>query len=120
MMTGEKAVAHYLVELYSPNAAWHALSQEARQAFLAGIGQAMGSLLDMGVKVLTLGQTVPNLDEGSAYQYLGIWEFPAPEVRDALLAGIKASGWYQYFDHRNAATQTTSFEDHLTSLVQSV
>ncbi|WP_157659127.1 DUF6616 family protein [Thauera butanivorans] len=37
-------MSHYLVELYTPNAAWRALPVENRQQFLDGIQAAMGEL----------------------------------------------------------------------------
>lgn len=108
---------HYLVELYTPNAAWNALSVEQRQHFLANIGNAMGGLASMGVEVLTLAETEPRIDRGSEHRFLGIWRFPDQHARDALLAGIRASGWYDYFDHVNAAGSAGSFEHHLAALV---
>jgi len=47
-----------------------------------------------------------------------IWRFPDTAARDALLAGIKASGWYGYFDHVNAASGTGSLESHLKALAE--
>lgn len=108
---------HYLVELYTPNANWKALSVEQRQNFLEAIGSAMGGLASMGVEVLTLTEVAPNIDQNSKHHFLGIWRFPDPQVRDALLAGIKASGWYAYFDHVNAAGAEGDFAQHLAALV---
>ena len=108
--------SHYLVELYTPNAAWKALPMEQRQQFLANIGTAMGGLANMGVEVLTLAETEPGIDQGSEHRFLGIWRFPDQQARDALLAGIKANGWYDYFDHVNAASGTGDFAGHLTAL----
>lgn len=111
-------MTHYLVELYTPNAAWHALSQAARKTFLENIGASMGPLTEMGVRVLTLAPTDTRIDTPSQHRYLGIWSFPEPGVRDALLAGIRASGWYTYFDHENAAAATGDFTSHLVDLVK--
>jgi len=84
---------HYLVELYTPNADWKALTAERRQQFLGAIGTAMSGLSNMGVEVLTLTEIEPGIDRGSEHRFLGIWRFPDAQSRDALLAGIKASGW---------------------------
>ena len=89
---------------------------EQRQQFLANIGTAMGGLTSMGVEVLTLAETEPGIDQGSEHRFLGIWRFPDPQAREALLAGIKASGWYGYFDHVNAACHAGDFEHHLAAL----
>ncbi|PJK10745.1 hypothetical protein CO614_08100 [Lysobacteraceae bacterium NML120232] len=108
---------HYLVELYTPNAAWKALDSEQRQQFLAAIGSAMSELSSLGIEVLTLAEAAPGIDKASPHQFVGIWRFATAEARDALLAGIKASGWYTYFEHVNAACASGGFEPHLAALV---
>ncbi|MGG4605505.1 DUF6616 family protein [Paenalcaligenes sp. Me131] len=108
---------HYLVELYTPNASWKALTSEQRQDFLGNIGSAMGGLSSMGVEVLTLAEIEPGIDQNSQHRFLGIWRFPNAQTRDALLAGIKASGWYAYFDHINAAGAEGDFAQHLGALI---
>lgn len=107
---------HYLVELYTPNAAWTALPAAQRQQFLDAIGAAMGGLSSHGIDVLALGPTDPGIDHDSAHRFLGIWRFPDTQARDALLAGIHASGWYTYFDHINAASDEGGFATHLQQL----
>ncbi len=109
-------MSHYLVELYTPNAAWKALPAEERRQFLSNVGTAIGGLSGMGVEVLTLSETQPEIDQGSAHRFLGIWRFASQQARDALLAGIHASGWYGYFDHVNAAGAESSFTQHLHAL----
>jgi len=109
-------VSHYLVELYSPNANWQALPAAQRNHFLQGIQSAMAPLASMGVEVLALAGTQAGIDQASAHKFLGIWRFPDPALRDALLAGIRASGWYDYFDHINAASGSGGFEQHLSAL----
>jgi len=109
-------VSYYLVELYTPNAAWKALTVEQRQQFLGAVGAAMGGLSSMGVEVLTLTDIEPGIDRSSEHRFLGIWRFPDIQARDALLAGIKASGWYGYFDHVNVAGADGDFAQHLDAL----
>lgn len=108
---------HYLVELYSPNAVWNALAIEERKQYLSNVAAGMGSLSSIGVEVLTLTETIPELDQVSPHQFLGIWRFPNQQAREALLEGIKASGWYQYFDHINAAGIEADLHQHLDALV---
>ncbi|PJK13575.1 hypothetical protein CO613_09675 [Lysobacteraceae bacterium NML07-0707] len=108
---------HYLVELYTPNAAWKALDDTQRQQFLGAIGNAMGELSGLGIEVLTLAETAPGIDKASPHQFVGIWRFATPEARDVLLAGIKASGWYDYFEHVNAGCASVGFEQHLAALM---
>jgi hypothetical protein len=109
-------MAHYLVELYTPNEAWLALSTAQRQQFLDHIGAAMGGLSSLGVEILTLTETTPAIDRDSGHRFLGIWRFPDTQARDALLTGIQASGWYGYFDHVNAAGGEGDFAGHLAAL----
>lgn len=42
-------MSHYLVELYTPNAAWHALSEAQRSAFIQGIQSGMSGLAQWGL-----------------------------------------------------------------------
>ena len=109
-------MSQYLVELYTPNTKWKALNTEQRMRFLGAIGTAMSGLSSMGVEVLTLTEIEPGLDQSTAHRFLGIWRFPDVQARDALLTGIKASGWYGYFDHVNAAGAEGDFARHLGAL----
>lgn len=108
---------HYLVELYTPNAAWKALDSEERQQFLAAVGKAMSELSSLGIEVLTLAEAEADIDHNTPHRFVGIWRFPNAEARNTLLQGIQASGWYEYFDHINAACPSSSFEQHLAALV---
>lgn len=109
-------MSHYLVELYSPNARWQALSAAQRQQFLGGIQAAMAGLSSLGVEVLALASTEPGIDQASDHRYLGIWRFPDAQSRAALLAGMRSSGWYGYFDHVNAASDAGGFAEHMAAL----
>lgn len=107
---------HYLVELYSPKPAWLALPQSARADFFAAIGQAMAPLAEQGVEALTLAETERTIAHASPHQFLAIWRFPTPASGQMLLAGIAASGWYDYFDTVNASCASTDFASHLAAL----
>jgi len=109
-------MSHYLVELYSPNAGWKALSTEQRQQFTDNIQSAMRGLAASGVEILALSETDRSVDKASEHLFMGIWRFRDDRAREALLAGIKASGWYDYFDHINAAGHTGGFDSHLVAL----
>lgn len=109
-------MSHYLVEFYTPNPAWLAMSANQRQHFLGGIGLALNQLSSLGIEVLSLAETDSSIDQGTTYKFLGIWRFPDQNARDALLAGIKASGWYDYFDHVNAASTEGRADIHLAAL----
>ncbi|RMX17484.1 hypothetical protein EBQ34_03885 [Vandammella animalimorsus] len=107
----------YLVELYTPNAAWLALPAKLRQAFISQINQGMQGLAGAGIELLSLAPTAKNTPHASAHRFLGIWRFDNAQARDALLAGIEASGWYLYFDHLNAASATGALQEHLQDLL---
>lgn len=76
---------HYLVELYTPNAAWRGLSPEHRQQFISGIQAAMGGLAGSGIELLTLAETDTAVDHTTSHRFLGIWRFPDAQARNALL-----------------------------------
>jgi len=106
----------YLVELYTPNAAWQALPAAQRLQFLAAIGEGLGPLSSLGIELLSLAETDSAIAQASPHQFLGIWRFPTPQARDALLAAIDASGWYHYFAQVNAASGTGAVDTHLAAL----
>jgi len=109
-------MSHYLIELYTPNSAWNALSKNERKQYLGNVATAMGGLLELGVKPLTLTQIDTAVEQHSEHLFVAVWHFPNLATRDALLSGIKASGWYNYFSHVNAAGIETSFAEHLDAL----
>lgn len=109
-------MTHYLVELYSANPAWKALSVEQRTQYLNSVATAMSGLTAAGVQPLTLTPIKSGVDQCSEHQFLAIWRFPDQETCDALLEGIKASGWYSYFNHINAVGQEVNFSSHLAAL----
>lgn len=111
-------MSHYLIELYSPNAKWNALPAEQRQHFLASLQEAMGGLSSLGIEVLSLAATEHDIDHASDHRFMGIWRFPNQQACQALLAGIKSSGWYEYFDHVNAAGAEGGFAQHLAELAK--
>lgn len=107
---------HYLAELYTPRPAWLALDQAGRTAFFAAIGAGMASLAAYGIEMLAFGETDRSKPHAAAEPYFAIWRFPDEAALDALLAGIAASGWHDYFETRNAAGRATDFEAHLAAL----
>ncbi len=109
-------MSHYLIELYSPNAKWKALPVEQRQQFLNGLQDAMGGLASLGIEVLSLTATEHDIDQASDHRFMGVWRFPDQQACKALLVGIKASGWYEYFDHVNASGAEGGFAQHLGDL----
>ncbi|AOY95544.1 hypothetical protein BKK79_27765 [Cupriavidus sp. USMAA2-4] len=107
---------HYLVELYTPKPAWRTLAPEQRERFLAGIAQGMQGLGALGIEILSLGRADAGVERAAGHRYLGIWRCADAAARDALLAGIEASGWYGYFEHVNAAGGGGGLASHLAEL----
>jgi hypothetical protein len=108
-------MAYYLAELYTPKAAWRALSQPQRQDFFAAIGAGMGPLSAMGIEVLALGET-QTVMHGAGQQFFAIWRMPDAAAQAALLSGIAATGWHDYFDTVNATGTAVDFSTHLAQL----
>lgn len=108
----------YLIELYSPKPAWLALTRDQRHIFLEGIGAGMANLAAAGIEILALSQTRAEITCASPHQFVGIWRFSSPELRDTLLEAISNSGWYHYFDHINAASDGGDFIHHLKELIE--
>jgi hypothetical protein len=53
------------------------------------------------------------------YRFFAIWRFPDNAALDALLQGIAACGWHDYFDTVNAAGPGTDLPGHLVQLAAS-
>ena len=109
-------MSHYLVELYTPKPAWLDLPALERSRYLAGIQDGMRGLSGLGIEILALCRTESGIDQASEHRFLGIWRCPDAQARAALLAGIKALGWYDYFDHINAAGSSGDLAAHLAEL----
>ena len=107
----------YLVECYTPNARWLALSRDEREAFLRQVQQGMTALAENPMEILTLACNASDIDHGRVHHFLGIWRFGNEQARDALLQGIAASGWYDYFEHENFAAAESGFGEYIQDLI---
>ncbi|HVR53512.1 MAG TPA: DUF6616 family protein [Pseudorhodoferax sp.] len=108
----------YLVELYTPTPRWLQLPAAQRAQFLAAVREGMAQLAGLGIAPLALGAAETGIAQASAHRFLGIWRCADAAARDALLAGIQASGWYEFFDHVNASSPGGDLEGHLLELAQ--
>lgn len=109
-------MTHYLAELYSPKPAWIALSPEQKQAFFARIGAGLSNLSELGIEPLAFGQTDPSQLHPAQQPFFAIWKFSDAAAVTALLEGIAATGWHDYFDTINAAGKATDLTTHLSQL----
>ena len=93
---------HYLVEHWSYKATWHALSQQERAAFAAKIAEAVKQMASAGIRTIGFGRIDHTLDKAhQGFDFWSLWEMESLEARDAFLAGVAATGWYDYFEHAN-------------------
>lgn len=105
-----------LIELYEPTSAWLALAQQERQSFFARIGAGMGDILARGVEPVAFGEMAGDVPHGAAQRFFAIWRAPDRNALDALIDGIAASGWHDYFATVNAAGSSVDLNAHLGQL----
>lgn len=109
-------MAHYLAELYSPKPAWLALDQIGRSQFFETVGAGMGALSALGVEPIALGQTDAQTLHAPSQAFFAIWRAPDAAAIAALVAGIAASGWHDYFETINATGPGVDLGAHLVQL----
>lgn len=111
-------MSHYLVEFYTPKPAWAALDAAGRADFFETIGAGMGALSELGVEPVTLSEIASDVIHAPAQQFLAVWRCPDRASVDALVDGIAASGWHDYFETVNAVGAAGDLEAHLGQLAQ--
>ena len=112
-------MSHYLLELYTPKPAWRALDPEDRAAFFDGIAAGFEPLGQLGIEVLGLGECDPQLLHASHHLFFGLWRAPDEAALKALVDGIAASGWHDYFETVNAGGRGVDLAEHLKQLERS-
>ncbi len=109
-------MAHYLAELYSPKPAWLALDQDGRRRFFETVGSGMATLSALGVEAIALGETDAAILHAPPQKFFAIWRAPDATAMAALVSGIAASRWHDYFDTINATGPGVDLGGHLTQL----
>ena len=109
-------MTHYLAELYSPKPAWLALDPNGRRAFFETIGSGMAALSALGVEAIALGEMDAAALHAPSQRFFAIWRAPDAAGIDALVSGIAASGWHDYFDTINATGPGVDLNGHLAQL----
>jgi hypothetical protein len=109
-------VNHTLIELYSPKPAWLALDAAARQTFFSRVGEGMGAILELGIEPLAFGEIANHVSRSAGQRFFAVWRAPNGQALDALVEGIAASGWHDYFETVNAAGETVDLAPHLGQL----
>jgi len=109
-------MAQYLVELYSPKPAWLALDQNGRRQFFEAVSTGMEILSSLGVEPIALGETDVAALHAPSQKFFAIWRAPDAEGMNALISGIAASGWHDYFETINATGHGVDLVGHLAQL----
>jgi len=96
---------HILVELWSVEPAWRALSRAERERFMAGVGESMTELAAAGIEPVAWSRAEPyeDADHEADCEFFAVWRMPGPEQADLFRRTVAASGWYGYFRHVNVA-----------------
>jgi hypothetical protein len=113
--TGE-TMAHCLIELYSPKPAWLALDRPARERFFAAIETGMADLSTLGIEAIAFGETEADTLHAAAQRFFAVWRAPDARAMSALVAGIAASGWHDYFETINATGAAGDLATHVAQL----
>lgn len=111
-------MAEYLAELYSPKPDWLALEPQERMAFFEEVGRGMAALTALNVEPLALGEVDAQLAHAPSQRFFALWKCPDRAALEALVAGIAASGWHEYFETVNAAGTGTDLNGHLAQLAR--
>lgn len=111
-------MTHILVELYEPKPAWLSLDATEREAFLAKVGEGMGALTALGIEPVAFGDVDPGVASGTDRRFFALWRAPDHAALGALVDGIAASGWHDFFDTINAAGPMTGMAEHLIRLAR--
>ncbi|ACL60092.1 DUF6616 family protein [Methylobacterium nodulans] len=107
---------HMLIELYAPKPAWLRLDADARQAVFSRIGEGMGAILALGIEPLAFGEIAGDVANSAGQRFFAVWRAPDRSALDALVEGIAASGWHDYFETVNAAGEAVDLTAHLGQL----
>ncbi|WP_439449382.1 DUF6616 family protein [Stenotrophomonas sp. ATs4] len=109
-------MSHTLIELYTATPTWTALSSEQRTAFFARIGAGMQQFDPARITPLAMGRIATGVPHGSNEQFYAVWHCSSREETDALVAGIAATGWHEYFTTTHAIGAVDGMDQHLADL----
>ena len=94
---------HLYVELWNARPEWLALSEGARQNYIAQVGPGIKKLGEAGVELGGFALNDPDTPHRSAYRYLAVWKMPGGRSQVRLLEQIlDEAGWHDYFEQVNA------------------
>ncbi|WP_353075883.1 DUF6616 family protein [Stenotrophomonas sepilia] len=109
-------MSYTLIELYTATPAWTALPRDQRTAFFTRIGAGMQQFDPVRIAPVAMGRVAGGAAYGGSEQFYAVWRCASREDADALLEGIAATGWHQYFATTNAVGADDGMGRHLADL----
>lgn len=105
------------VELWNAKHEWLCLDKAAREHFMKGVNDLLGSLIgpDCAIHACTLndGDTTPRAD----YRYICVWNLKDKSQVAKIADGTARVGWYRYFNQVNVGGEACSPEDLIGELM---
>ncbi|HCT24703.1 MAG TPA: hypothetical protein DIW85_00625 [Stenotrophomonas sp.] len=109
-------MSHTLIELYTATPAWTALPPEQRTAFFDRIGAGMQQFDPARITPVAMGRAIAGVSHASGEQFYAVWRCARREDADALVEGIAATGWHQYFTTTHTLGADDGMTQHLADL----
>ena len=109
-------MSHIFIELYTATPAWTALPPDQRTAFFARIGAGMQQFDPARITPVAMGRVAADAAHGGSEQFHAVWRCASREDADALVEGIAATGWHQYFATTNVVGADDGVGQHLADL----
>lgn len=109
-------MSYTLIELYTATPAWTALPPDQRTAFFTRIGAGMQQFDPVRIAPVAMGRVAEGAAHGGSEQFYAVWRCESRGDADALLEGIAATGWHQYFATTNAVGADDGMGQHLADL----
>ena len=96
---------HMVVEIWQPNDRWHALPNSEKRAFLAATAEAANAAREAGMEILGWGALDRAVSNPAEQNFCGVFFVDSREAMHDVDQAIRASGWYDYFEHVNIASE---------------